>query len=167
MNFQERHATDFLQYQRQQLDRQSQAVNNVGVQRVEVSRRRREAEQDLEQVARREAHLDRKKAELLVERRKVKEEGRERERLRREIKFHEEQQRRKELELERRQPRPSSPLVEFSQYRQNLDQFQCRFGAATTTTDFTTISGIVPMSSGLGQDQTTGRSSSPRPSKLK
>ena len=57
MSFQESQATEYLQSQRHQLDQQSQAINNVGVQRVEVSRRRREVQQDLEQVARKTAHM--------------------------------------------------------------------------------------------------------------
>ena len=102
MSFQERQATDFLQSQRHQLDRQSQTVNNVVVQREEIIRRRREAEQDLDQLNRKEDHLDQRKENLLVERRKLQQEGRERDRLtlRRDIKFHEEQQRRKELQLQ-------------------------------------------------------------------
>ena len=158
MSFQEKQATEFLQSQRQQLDRKGQAVNNVGVQREEISRRRREAEQDFEQLDRKEAHLEQKRENLLVERRKLEEEGRERERLRREIKFHEEQQRRKKLELQGRRPRPSSPLTQYGQHRENLDQFQGRYGAASTA-DFTSLSGIEPFSSRVRQVQ-TGRSSS-------
>ena len=148
MSFQERQATDFLQSQRHQLDRQSQTVNNVVVQREEIIRRRREAEQDLEQLNRKEDLLDQRKENLLVGRRKLQQEGRERDRLtlRRDIKFHEEQQ--------RRSPRPSSPLTQF---RENLDQFQGRYGAKSTA-DFASLSGIEPISPRVRQ--TPGRFSS-------
>ena len=166
MSFQERQATDFLQSQRHQLDRQSQTVNNVVVQREEIIRRRREAEHDLEQFNRKEDLLDQRRENLLVERRKQaakqleeRQERQERERLRRGIKFHEEQKKRKELELERRSLRPSSPLTQYGQHRENLDPFQGLYGdGAKSTADFTSLSGIEPISSRVRQ--TPGRFSS-------
>ena len=137
MSFQERHATEFLQSQRHQLDRQSQAVNTVIGKRKEIAQRKREVLQDIETVDRKKVHLLQRKEQLLVERQKRQEEEQERNRLRREIEFHEEEKRRNVLQLE------------------NLGQFKTRHGDRATS-DFTSLSGIEPMRTRVTQVPSSG-----------
>ena len=173
--FQERHATELVEAQRQQLEGQGKAINNLLARREKVRQRRRSVLREMEEVERHEADLNQRKVELLAEKErrreekrreekrreeKRREEEREQQQLKMEIRFHAEEKRRKKLELAMRKQQPSFPPA---QYRENPEQFQHQYGAASTS-DFTSLSGIEPLRrTRVSEVQTPGKSPSLHP----